>query len=156
MFRHRNERHRWAARMLFVWLVAVGSGQANACLTSADVMPVGTSIESSAAESAPHQAATARMGGHDHAATTSHQRGGTTGHDSSPAKVNCDDFFSKASISMPASKSSLDDCRGNAVLPAAVVLLVPARPAQPAATWTPHPIAVAAQSIPIAYLRLAL
>lgn len=156
MFRHRNQLRRWAARLLFVWLVAFGTGLANACLSSGAVTLDATSSEGSAAESAPHQESAVEKGGHDHAGTTAHERDGTPGHHSAPAKANCIEFCNRASIPVPTFKSSLDDCQGYAVLQLAVVPLMPATPAQPAAMRVPHLIGFAAPPIPIAYLRLTL
>lgn len=156
MFRHRNQRRRWAASVAFVWLVALGIGLANACLSSGAGTPVGISLEGSAAESAQHQKAAAQKEWQGHAGASDHRFDDTGGHDSSPEKVNCNDFCDRASISVLRFEPSPDDCQGCAVFPAAVVLLMPATPAQRVATWAPEHMGVAAPPIFIAYLRLAL
>lgn len=156
MFCHRQQLRRWAGLWLFLWLFSVGSSVANACLSSDAVTPVRTLIEGSAVKSTPDQEVPAQQGGHDHAGSAAHQHDGVPDHHSSPAKANCKDFCDRASVSVPTFKSSLDDLQGHVALPPAVVLVMPATPAQPAPMWVLHPIDVPTPPIPIAYLRLAL
>lgn len=129
MFRHTRTLRRWAARVLLLWLLGLAVPMAHACLGMG---------------SAPAVAA----------ASTAHDRGDCDAQHGSATKTNCQDFCSKASVSLPSQKAALDDLQHLAA--SAAVTLPPPSPPEVASAHqrVPRLDGVRAPPIPIAYLRL--
>ena len=133
MFHHRSQLRRWAARVLLLWLFGIGTGVANACL--------GPSL----ADSGAHPT------GHSSAAYEPPDREGPFG------KSNCQDFCEKSTVSIPPLKSALDNVQGPALLPGAVVVILPVPAFSPDELLLPlRDGGLAPVPITIAFLRLAL
>jgi hypothetical protein len=156
MFRHRKDVHRWAVRVLLLWLFGVGAGVANACLAPRLGEPGGHPSGQAAHAKASHRDAHASAIAHRHASHQVHHEVGTQEQQGSSGKSNCEDFCDKASASIPTLRSALDDAQVHAVpIPAApvVVAISPFAPVQP---WAPHRDRSRAPLIAIAFLRLTL
>jgi hypothetical protein len=156
MFRHRQQRRRWAALTLLLWLFGVGSGLAHACLLPKSAMAV-----------APLSMAHADVAGaHHHATTTAHAHHGepdpaspdsdTPDQRGSPGRTNCQDFCDKSGTTMPSPKSAFDDLQGHALPFLAMAIALPMPAFQPALVWVPRRDGVRVSSIPIVLQRLAL
>ncbi len=154
MFRHRRHLHRWAARMLFLWVFGIGAGFANACLASkpANSGDVGAVHLAAAHATDDHAAVSSEV---DPASHEEMLQAGAT-HDEGPGNANCQDFCDKSAISIPPLKSALDLELAVALLPplAAAHYLVAA--CEPVQWWPPCRDGVGAPPITIALLRLAL
>ena len=133
MFRHRSQLRRWAAQVLLLWLFGIGAGLANACFAAGVAQPQGHCDAMRAAQGVPH-----------------------AGHESAPAKTNCQDFCEKSTISIPPLKLALDHADAGAVSFPMVAVLFTAAVAEPAERWVPRPDGGLAPPITIAFLRLAL
>jgi hypothetical protein len=156
MFRHRHQVRRWAARVLLLWLFGLGAGIAHACLTPelTDVAAVAVAA-ADVGLAAHHHAAADPASHHQHLAHSAQD--GLAGHHGTIAKTNCQDFCSKATVSIPSLKSALDDVQAHALLTTVfttTALPLPALAALP--LWVPRRDGVKAPTIPIAFLRLAL
>ena len=133
MFHHRSQLRRWAARVLLLWLFGVGTGVANACL--------GPSL----ADSGAHPT------GHPSAAYEHPDREGPFG------KSNCQDFCEKSTVSIPPLKSALDNVQAHALLPGAIVVILPVPAFSPDELLLPlRDGGLAPVPIRTAFLRLAL
>jgi hypothetical protein len=138
MFSHRQQRRRWSAWMLALWLFGLASGVAHACL------PAGL----------PGQHGVASVASHCHPAdqtdAASPVEQGTF------ERTNCGDFCDKASVSIPSLKSALDQLGGSVALLPAAAAFIPLPPVEPVQSWVPRREGTAAPAIRIAFLRLAL
>ena len=147
MFHHRSQLRRWAARVLLLWLFGIGTGVANACL--------GPSLADSGAHPTGHPSASQATHG-DTAALPSAayerpDREGPFG------KSNCQDFCEKSTVSIPPLKSALDSVQGHALLPGAVMAILPVPAFSPDELLLPRRDGgLAPVPIRIAFLRLAL
>jgi hypothetical protein len=156
MFHHRQQLRRWAARVLILWLFGVAASVTNACLTTVQTVPV--------ASAASHQAGTLGTA-HE---TTPHQHeqvdvgalptdsGDATAHHGGLAKTYCQDFCSKATVTIPPLKSALDDVQSHALVVMATTVALPMPAFASVQLWVPRRDGVRAPPIPIAFLRLAL
>lgn len=155
-FRHRQQRRRWAARVLLLWLFGVAASVANACLGPAQGLGSGqVSVVAAHLGASLHDAAVP--------VTYPEPRGEALGgpqdggcHEGATLKSNCADFCDKARVSIPSLKSPLDDLQGHALHFAGVAAAQPLavgpleRPRRLCreGAWAPP--------VRIAYLRLAL
>ena len=139
MFRHRQQLRLWAARVLLVWVFAMGAGVANACLSMVVTEPV--------------RLPTA----HGSQAADSHHGGGEAPHGATDA-ANCVDFCDKASVSIPTQKPASDDVQAYPLICVVAATALPAPVLEPANASVPRRDGVRAPPIPIsiAFLRLAL
>ena len=156
MFLYRRQLRLWAARVLLMWLFGLGMGVANACLTTGQAEPV----TATASRLVAVAEALGDLALHDHAAADggflpSHGADAPA-HHGSLAKTNCQDFCSKAPISVPPLKSVLDDVQSHAVIATAAVTVVPMPALAPVQLWLPRRDGVRDLPMPIAFLRLAL
>ncbi|MFZ1607023.1 MAG: hypothetical protein WAT63_07090 [Rhodoferax sp.] len=139
MFRHRQQLRLWAARVLLVWVFAMGAGVANACLSMVVTEP-------------------ARLPtAHGSQAADSHHGGGEAPHGATDA-ANCVDFCDKASVSIPTQKPASDDVQAHPLICVVAATALPAPVLEPATASVPRRDGVRAPPIPIsiAFLRLAL
>lgn len=154
MFRHRRHLHRWAARMLFLWVFGIGAGFANACLAAkpATLGHAGAVHEATAHATEDHAAAPSEVDRTSFAAVFKVD----VTHDEGPGSSNCQDFCDRSAISIPPLKSALDMALSVALLPpvAATYYSVVAR--EPVQWWPPRRDGIGAPLITIAFLRLAL
>jgi len=142
--------------VLFLWLFSVVAGVANACLIPTLNTP-GASAALLAVESAtPHHG---HVAGPSTTTSAEHQVLGadenSTG-DESTVTANCLDFCDTASISIPPLKSFVDDGQIQALAPPTLPTVLPVPAFVPVRPQVAHWIDVAAPTIPIAFLRLAL
>lgn len=140
MFR-RQQLRRWAAHVLVLWLLGVGTAIANTCLMP-NRAPLGHPPEVHLAEGERADQASSCDGDHGHAGPAVHS--------------NCADFCDKASISMPPLKSVLDDGQAHALAYPAILLVHPGPAPMPVSLKVPRRDGVWAPPIPITFLRLAL
>jgi hypothetical protein len=156
MFRRHQQLRRWAAHVLLLWLLGVGTAIANTCL-----MP---NLLASGVQSAVH-ADDADMSPHEHTASGHAPQQDSNraqccddehGHDGPAVHSNCADFCDKASISLPPLKSVLDDVQGHAVGYPAILVIHPVPAPMPVPRKVPRRDGAWAPPIPIAFLRLAL
>ena len=156
MFIYRRQLRLWAARVLLMWLFGLGMSVANACLTTGQTEPVAATASRLVAVAE----ALDDLAFHDHAAADGGflQSHGTDApaHHGSLAKTNCQDFCSKAPVSIPPLKSALDDIQSYAVIATAAVTVVRMPALAPVQLWLPRRDVGWNRSIPIAFLRLAL
>lgn len=139
MFRHRHQLRLWSARVLLMWLLALGAPMAHACLSPGQDAPV--ALAQAADGMASHQ---------------EHQHHQAQGEQGAVAKTNCQDFCAKATVSLPSFKPALDTLQWHAVFIVAAAPAVPL-PAFESAPWrVPRRDGVAAPPIHIAFLRLTL
>ena len=163
MFQHRQQRRRWAALVLLLWLFGVGAGVANACLAPNEAASSGHGFGLSAAESA-HWRGVDDSGAAwpDGVAQAGHQDGHAGAHaggqaqQGQAAKSNCQDFCEKASVSIAPLKSAIDDVQGHALSQVAIVVVRPVPAFAPVQRWVPRRDGVRAPPITIAFLRLVL
>ncbi len=156
MFLHRQQLRLWAARVLLLWLFGLGASIANACLTTGPTGPVAAAASYLVTEAEAHP-----DGAHDE---QSQATGGVLPphsadaqvHQGSLAKTNCQDFCGKATVSIPALKSALDDVQSHAVIATTGVTVLHMPAFAPVQLWVPRRDGVQAPPIPIAFLRLAL
>lgn len=153
MFRHRNQLRRWAARVLFLWLIAVGTGVANACLSLPGTVPGGITQEH---EPASHQVEVGFEAAREHTASPVLHEHGSQDSPDSLAKANCQDFCDRASTTLPLSKSVQDDVQGQAAVPSAAMATLPEPAVVGTPVWMPRPSVAPPPPILIAFLRLAL
>jgi hypothetical protein len=156
MFRHRHQVRRWAARVLLLWLFGLGAGIAHACLTPSPTAVAAVAVAVADEALAPHHHAAADPASHHRHLAPSAQDG-LADHHGTIAKTNCQDFCSKATVSIPSLKSALDDVHAHALMATVfttTALPLPAFAAMP--LWVPRRDGVKAPPIPIAFLRLAL
>jgi hypothetical protein len=155
MFSHRQKLRLWAARVLFLWLFGVGASMANACLTTGQLGPAGTTASRLMVAMVDHHDAAP----HDHEQLDA---GGQQAHHTHPqpdqnnaAMANCHDFCDKATVSIPL-KSALDDLQLHAATAMTAVTVLPMPAFAPVLLWVPRRDGVLAPPILIAFLRLAL
>lgn len=156
MFLYRRQLRLWAARVLLLWLFGLGTSVANACLTTGQTEPV----TATASRLVAVAEALDDLAFHDHAPADggflpSHGADAPA-HHGSLAKTNCQDFCSKAPVSIPPLKSTLDDVQTHAVIATAAVTVVPMPALAPVQLWLPRRDVGRNLPIPIAFLRLAL
>ena len=156
MCRPRRHLRLWAARVLLLWLFGLGTSVANACLTTGQTEPVTASASRLVAMAEAHN----DLAVHGHAPADggflpSHGADAPA-HHGSLAKTNCQDFCSKAPVSIPPLKSALDDVQSHAVIATAAVTVLPMPALAPVQLWLPRRDGVRDLPIPIAFLRLAL
>ena len=156
MFLYRRQLRLWAAPVLLLWLFGLGTSVANACLTTGQTEPVAATASRLVAVAE----ALDDLAFHDHAAADGGflQSHGTDApaHHGSLAKTNCQDFCSKAPVSIPPLKSALDDVQSHAVIATAAVTVVRMPAFAPVQLWLPRRDGVRDLPMPIAFLRLAL
>ena len=128
MFRHRRHLHRWACRLVVLWLFGIAAGVAHACMV-ADLAR--TDVQQLAAAAGPADAA-------------------------SDCTANCQTFCVKSSVSIPTVKTAGDDAGGHGLPPPAVLAGLPMPDAPAAQRWTLGLEGGHAPPITIAFLRLAL
>ena len=128
MFRHRRHLHRWACRLVVLWLFGIAAGVAHACMV-ADLAR--TDVQQLAAAAGPADAA-------------------------SDCTANCQNFCVKSSASIPTVKTAGNDAAGHALPPPAVLAGLPMPDAPAAQRWTLGLEGGHAPPITIAFLRLAL
>ena len=128
MFRHRRHLHRWACRLVVLWLFGIAAGVAHACMV-ADLAR--TDVQQFAAAAGPADAA-------------------------SDCTANCQNFCVKSSVSIPTVKTAGDDAAGHGLPPPAVLAGLPMPDAPAAQRWTLGLEGGHAPPITIAFLRLAL
>lgn len=128
MFRHRRHLHRWACRLVVLWLFGIAAGVAHACMV-ADLAR--TDVQQLAAAAGPADAA-------------------------SDCTANCQNFCVKSSVSIPTVKTAGDDAGGHGLPPPAVLAGLPMPDAPAAQRWTLGLEGGHAPPITIAFLRLAL
>lgn len=155
MFRHRRQLHRWAGRVLALWLVGVASCMTNASLAASLAALDGQQPEAAVAVEALHYDMASHGSGPHHGAPDA-QPEATLGHDGPPGKVNCGDCCDESSVSMPKLKSALDDFRGHVLASSSVAIACPATVAAPGPLLLPRRDGGLAPPIPIAFLRLTL
>lgn len=139
MFRHRQQLRLWAARVLLVWVFAMGAGVANACLPKAATEHAGLpTAQGSEASASHHGEADAPHGATDAA--------------------NCADICDKASVSIPMQKPTSDDMQAHPLICVVAATALPAPVLEPTNSNVPRRDGVQAPPIPIsiAFLRLAL
>ena len=123
--------------MLWVWVLSLAAGFANACVSS---MPT--------AHAGEHAA-------HASQGTAAHGLGaGDSGGE--PANPGCKDLGNKASGLMSTPKAALDGVLGAALLAPADAGVVPVPALAPVRAWVPRRDGVWAPPIHIAFLRLTL
>lgn len=139
MFRHRQQLRLWAARVLLVWVFAMGAGVANACLSTAATEHAGLPTA------------------HASEAQASHPGGSEAPHGANEA-ANCVDFCDKASVSIPTQKPAFDDMQTQPLICVVAATALPVPVLEPANASVPRRDGVRAPPIPIpiAFLRLAL
>ncbi|MBC7484508.1 MAG: hypothetical protein H7337_21980 [Rhizobacter sp.] len=152
MFRHRQQRRRWAARLLVLWLIGVGIGIANACLLVPGMVMSAPSPAWRVMEAMASQALGDQHGLSDQAADDP----GALADPDSLAAPSCVDCCAKASASTPLLKSALDGLQCHAAVPTATATVLPFLAFAPLHMWVPRRDGVPALPIPIAFLRLAL
>lgn len=164
MFRRHQHLRRWSARLLLLWLFGIGSGVAHACFTPAVPAAVGSSSTLAADGVEAINLALASELPSDLPSEHAHHRGSNVAPvgpnapeaPASAAKSNCQDFCSKAAVSIPSLKSPLGDVDGAAIVLTAVAPVVPAPAVEAAQGWVPRRDRVRAPPITLVYLRLAL
>ena len=170
MFQHRRALRRLATQVLLLWVFALAAGIANACVPNLAGVTGATGSggalqraanagpfldtaadEDEAAAPAPcHAVADAAL------ADRSDSNDGA-GHHGNFAKANCQDFCAKTSVSIPASKTALDDLQAHAIVATATAAAIPAPAFVPVQPRVPRRDgAQGAPPILIAFLRLAL
>lgn len=131
---HRNQRRRWAARMLLVWLFGVFAGLAHACVP-------GSALD--------HLAPAAVI---EHAASHGQQHDGSETDD-----PNCQEFCALASLAVPSQSTGLDKLELPAIAPGfPPPALAPAPPLRLQCVDRPPGSGAPPIPILIAFLRLAL
>lgn len=131
MFSHRKQLHRWAARLLLVWLFGVVAGVANAC-----AMGFSSGAEEAVAAAVPS---------HHHDAD-----------EDDHAKGNCHDFCRKASVTVPSPQSAPDKVTLAALPLFASIAPAPELPPMVSFWSDMPPDRQSAPPISILFLRLAL
>lgn len=153
MILRRRQLHRWALRVLFVWLFGLGLGVANACLAAAQFESEPSTLLPTAVASGI--APDAMPEGCVHHAVPGVSQGGG---ESQSSKSNCESFCERASVSIPPQTSMLGDLQAHAHALAAVALgsVLPAPVNTPVLRWERRRDGVRPQPILITFLRLAL
>lgn len=158
MFRHRQQLRRWAALTLLLWLFGFGASVANACFTTSPVSI--TAASSSLSLDAPVPVPPHGQSLHEHLESNGlsllAQGDGAQSDLDNTAKVICQDFCGKATVSIPPLKSVPDDIQVHAAITMAAVTVLPVPAYVPVQFWVPRRDGVQAPPIPIAFLRLAL
>jgi len=161
MFQHRRALRRLATHVLLLWVFALAAGIANACVP--DLAGVTGAVDGSAALFAAADSDEAAAPAPCHAvadaalADRSDHGSDGAGHHGNFAKANCQDFCAKTSVSIPASKTALDDLQAHAIVATATAAAIPAPAFVPVQPRVPRRDgAQGAPPILIAFLRLAL
>lgn len=152
MFRHPRQLHRWACRLLVLWLFGIAVGVANACVVT-DGMSAGAHQRFSAAVAGSEASGVAAGMVHQGA----HQPDGGSPVDASdPGTATCQDHCVKSSASIPPLKAAGDAANGQGIAPAAFVAVLPIPKAREVQRWAPGLDSGNTLRIAIAFLRLAL
>jgi len=155
MFRHRQQRRRWAARMLVMWLLGIGVAVAHACLAPNGVGRSEHALAPSAAAEVSNVEAGADSGAPLHQAHED-RNAHHPEHRGQTVNPNCEDFCDKAAVSIAPLKSALDQVQGLALPPSAASTAAPVVPVRWVQSWVPRRDGVWAPPIPISFLRLVL
>lgn len=156
MFRHRQGLRRWAAYVLLLWLLGIGIGVVNACVTPDRLSAGGAVAGHPAGASLPFDSSKDIQAPRLLAAGPDCHHGASGDDGAAPARTNCADFCDQAGVSIPSLKWPHGALQGPMLFAPTAPVLTPTPAHGPAPLRVSRRDGALPLPISIAFLRLQL